>query len=100
MNGWDAPVIFAWNIKKQLLKTHSTLNDGTRVSVHKMQRDTVWDVRHRVTSIWVHIIGWNISNRTPLVLYDAKANWSLASSSQAKQNDSRVNSLYFLSTEA
>ena len=52
--GWDCPVVLAWAIHKDALKTHSVLVDGTRIWVHKQPGGTRWDVRGRRTSIWIH----------------------------------------------
>ena len=57
MCGWDCPVVLAWNIDKRRIRTHGDpLKDEnrTRVLVHPLPSGSIWNVRDRPTSIWIH----------------------------------------------
>ena len=53
--GWDCPVVLAWDIEKETLKTHGELVDGSVIWVHKQPCGTIWDARNKPTSIWIHM---------------------------------------------
>ena len=53
--GWDCPVVFAWDIEKDALKTHEKLPDCSFIWVHEQQCGTRWDARGRPTSSWIPV---------------------------------------------
>ena len=55
-NDADRGIVCSWSTETRSLKTHDhLLKDGTRVWVHKQRYNTLWTVRARPTSIWIHM---------------------------------------------
>ena len=68
--GWDCPVVFAWDIETQMLKTHAVLADGSCVWVHKQPCGTIWDARSRPTSIWISMSLYHHLLKLPSVWHE------------------------------